>query len=237
MNVSRETLRELGFGVRDMWLVGLGVVPLGLAFGLLMVQSGFAWWWTPVFSMLIYAGSTEFLAIPMVLGGVGPASAAMTGFMVNFRHLFYGLTYPRDAIRSTFGRLYSMYSLTDEVYAVISARQQTTRYTGPRLIAIHMMCQALWVVSGLVGALASERLPGTIEGMDFALTALFIVLAYEAFQASRDMSAVLIAAGIALVAAFVVPGQMLMVALIAYFLVLLVRFWVPGVDKRLEWKR
>ena len=49
--------------------------------------------------------------------------------------------------------------------------------------------------------------------------------------------AVLIAAGIALVAAFVVPGQMLMVALIAYFLVLLVRFWVPGVDKRLEWKR
>lgn len=44
MNVSRETLRELGLGVRDMWLVGLGVVPLGLAFGLLMVQSGFAWW-------------------------------------------------------------------------------------------------------------------------------------------------------------------------------------------------
>ena len=112
MSVSRETLREFGFGMRDMWLVGLGVVPLGLAFGLLMVQTGFAWWWTPVFSMLIYAGSTEFLAIPMVLGGVGPASAAMTGFMVNFRHLFYGLTYPRNAIRSAFGRLYAMYSVS-----------------------------------------------------------------------------------------------------------------------------
>ena len=72
--------------------IAVGVVPLGLAFGVLMVQTGFDWWWTPIFSIVIYAGSMEFLAISMVTGGVTPAVAAVTGFMVNFRHIFYGLT-------------------------------------------------------------------------------------------------------------------------------------------------
>lgn len=90
MAVSRETSAEIRLGLRDTWLVALGLVSLGLAFGLLMTQSGFAWWWTPIFSIVIYAGSMEFLAIDMVLTGVGPVSSAITGFMVNFRNCFTG---------------------------------------------------------------------------------------------------------------------------------------------------
>mgnify|MGYP002723060664 FL=1 len=84
---------EVRAGIKDTWLVGLGLIPLGLAFGLLMTQAGYAWWWTPIFSTVIYAKSLEFLAINMVAAGIGPLSAAVTGFMVNFRHIFYGLTY------------------------------------------------------------------------------------------------------------------------------------------------
>ena len=51
---------EIRAGVRDAWVVGLGLIPLGMAFGLLMTQAGFAWWWTPVFSVVILAGSMEF---------------------------------------------------------------------------------------------------------------------------------------------------------------------------------
>ena len=81
---------DIRAGVRDAWVVGLGLIPLGMAFGLLMTQTGFAWWWTPIFSIVIFAGSMEFLAIDMVLAGVGPISSALTAFMVNFRHIFYG---------------------------------------------------------------------------------------------------------------------------------------------------
>ena len=66
---------EVTAGVRASWTVALGLLPLGLAFGLLVSQSGFAWWWTPVFSFVIYAGSMEFLAISLVTGGVAPLSA------------------------------------------------------------------------------------------------------------------------------------------------------------------
>lgn len=100
---------EVRAGVRDAWVVGLGLIPLGIAFGLLMTQAGFAWWWTPVFSVVILAGSMEFLAIDMVLTGVGPMSAALTAFMVNFRHIFYGLTFPRHVVRGRLGKLYATY--------------------------------------------------------------------------------------------------------------------------------
>lgn len=234
MAVSRETSAEIRLGLRDTWLVALGLVPLGLAFGLLMTQSGFAWWWTPIFSTVIYAGSMEFLAIDMVLTGVGPVTSAIPGFMVNFRHLFYGLTYPRSEIRRGVPSAYATYALTDEVYAITSTLRD--RSSGTRLLTISVVCQLAWVLSGIAGALAGAVIPAGVEGFDFALTALFAVLAFEAFQASRDLSAPLIAGTLALVAALLLPGQVIILALLSYFLVLVLRFWFPRVDDSLSWR-
>lgn len=72
----------------------MGLVPLGLAFGVLLVQSGCAWYWAPLFSLLIYAGSMEFLAIGLLLVGTPWSSLKVTSFFVHFRHLFYGLSFP-----------------------------------------------------------------------------------------------------------------------------------------------
>ncbi len=85
-------------------------VPLGLAFGLLLVQSGFHWWWAPIFSLTIYAGSLEFLAIGLVLAVTPLASIAMTTLLVNFRHVFYALSFPLHRVRGKAARLYSMYA-------------------------------------------------------------------------------------------------------------------------------
>ena len=79
---------DISQGLRDTRAAAIGLIPLGLAFGLLMVQSGFSWWWTPIFSIVIYAGSMEFLALSMVTGGATAVASLVTGFMVNFRHIF-----------------------------------------------------------------------------------------------------------------------------------------------------
>lgn len=227
-------MTQIRLGVRDTWLVALGLIPLGLAFGVLMTQTGFAWWWTPIFSTVIYAGSMESLAVSMVTGGLGPVSSAITGFMVNFRHLFYGLTYPRSEIPRGLPSAYATYALTDEVYAITSTLRE--RPSGARLLTISVVCQLAWVLSGIAGALAGAVIPTGVEGFDFALTALFAVLAYEAFQTSRDLSAPLIAGTLALVAAFLLPGQVIILALLSYFLVLVLRFWFPRVDDSLSWR-
>src|SRR3546814_8178273 len=76
--------------------------------------------WAPVFSVLIYAGSMEFLAIGLVTGGAGLLQVATTTFFVNFRHVFYGLSFPLRKVRSAVGRLYGVHALTDEAYALRS---------------------------------------------------------------------------------------------------------------------
>ena len=228
---------EIIKAIRTCMPIAGGVVPLGLAFGVLMVQTGFDWWWTPIFSIVIYAGSMEFLAISMVTGGVTPAVAAVTGFMVNFRHIFYGLTFPRDEIRNRFGRAYSTYALTDESYAVLSAFPRVSRPSGAFVFTVQLFCQVLWVVSGIIGALAGQAIPPSVKGLDFALVALFIVLAIDSFQNNMDYSLPLSAAVLGVLAGCLFPGQLLMVALSAYFLLLVVRYLSPRVDSAMILRR
>lgn len=227
---------EIHKGIKDTWAAALGLIPLGLAFGLLMVQSGFSWWWTPIFSIVIYAGSMEFLAISMVTGGVSALSSLLTGFMVNFRHIFYGLTFPRKRINSPVGKAYSTYALTDETYAIVSALPREERPTGTRILSIQIFCQILWVGGGIVGALAGQVIPSSVEGMEFALVALFVVLAMDSFRNNQDLSLPLSAAALGILAAFITPGQVLMVSLSAYFLLLIIRYLSPRVDNALTWR-
>ena len=231
-------------GIAEAWPVAIGLVPLGLAFGVLVTQTGFAWWWTPVFSILVYAGSMEFLAIGLVMAHTGLLGSAVTAFMVNFRHIFYGLTFPRDVIGARpggsrvlrwLGRAYSTYALTDEAYAIASARQPGMPLRGARLLTIQLFCQLSWVVSGIVGALAGRGLPEGLVGFEFALTALFTVLAMDAFRLNRDWSLPLSALACVAVGWLINPGQMLVIGLMLYFCVLLARVWSPGLDRVMRW--
>ena len=231
-------------GIAEAWPVAIGLVPLGLAFGVLVTQTGFAWWWTPVFSILVYAGSMEFLAIGLVMAHTGLLGSAVTAFMVNFRHIFYGLTFPRDVIGARpggsrvlrwLGRAYSTYALTDEAYAIASARPPGMPLRGAGLLTIQLFCQLSWVVSGIVGALAGRGLPEGLVGFEFALTALFTVLAMDAFRLNRDWSLPLSALACVAVGWLINPGQMLVIGLMLYFCVLLARVWSPGLDRVMRW--
>lgn len=228
--------QEVRKGLKDSWLLALGVVPLGIAFGILLVQSGFEWWWAPIFSVVIYAGSMEFLAIGMVTGGTGVLASAITGFMVNFRHAFYGLTFPRHQIKGAFSRAYSTYALTDESYAIVSALPRNDVPSGTRLLTIQVFCQVLWVGGGLIGALAGQVIPPSVKGLEFALVALFVVLAIDCFQNNRDYSLPLSAALLGIGAGVLFPQQLLVVALSAYFLLLILRYLFPRFDKVLSWR-
>ena len=75
------------------------MVPLGVAFGVLVAQAGLAWWWTPVISGLVFAGSLEFLLLSLVIVAAPLATIALTTLLVNSRHVFYCLTFPLQRVR------------------------------------------------------------------------------------------------------------------------------------------
>lgn len=98
-------------------------------------------------------------------------------------------------------------------------------------------CQALWVGGGIVGALAGQVIPSTVQGMEFALVALFVVLAMDSFRNNQDFSLPLSAAMVGILAAAFAPGQLLMVALSAYFILLIIRYLSPRVDAAFSLRR
>ncbi|WP_094979818.1 AzlC family ABC transporter permease [Rhodococcus pyridinivorans] len=219
---DRRTL-EIRAGIKDSWAVGLGLIPLGLAFGVVLTQGGFEWWWAPIFSTVIYAGSMEFLAIGLIAAVTPLASVAAATLLVNFRHVFYGLSFPLHRIRSRLGRLYGVYALTDESYAIVAPKAREP-LSGTRILTVQVLCQLIWVVSGTIGALIGAVLPDGLAGLEFALTALFAVLAIDAFRANRDVPAPVLALVCGLVALLVAKSQMLVVGLGLFVVCLFVRF-------------
>ncbi|WP_455900972.1 AzlC family ABC transporter permease [Rhodococcus gordoniae] len=219
---DRRTL-EIRAGIQDSWAVGLGLIPLGLAFGVVLTQGGFEWWWAPIFSTVIYAGSMEFLAIGLIAAVTPLASVAAATLLVNFRHVFYGLSFPLHRIRSRLGRLYGVYALTDESYAIVAPKAREP-LSGTRILTVQVLCQLMWVVSGTIGALIGAVLPDGLAGLEFALTALFAVPAIDAFRANRDVPAPVLALVCGLVALLVAKNQMLVVGLGLFVVCLFVRF-------------
>lgn len=215
-------------GVRDAVGVGMGYLPLGAAFGIVLVTAGLSWWWAPVFSVVVYAGSMEFLVVGLVTGGASLATAATTAFFVNFRHVFYGLSFPLQLVRSRLGRAYGVHALTDEAYAVVTTRVAAgARMTGPRVLTTEILCHLFWITGSTVGALLGVGVGLEVEGLGFALTALFVVLTIDAFRAAPDGITVALALGCAALGLWA-RENMLVVALTAFALALIARYGIAA---------
>ena len=203
---------ELRGALRDSSSVGLAMIPLGIAFGLLVVHAGLDWWWATAFAALIYAGSLEFLLIGLVVAAAPLAHVAVTALLVNFRHVFYALSFPLHRVRSRIGKAYSTFALTDEAYA-LSTGPAAQEWSGRRIVWLQVLLHLYWVSGATLGALFGALVPFRLDGLDFALTALFVVLAIDAYRARRSVPVPALAMICALVSALLFPEQMLLVSL------------------------
>jgi len=203
--------------------IGLAFIPLGMALGFLVIHAGLAWWWAPVFAAVIYAGSLEFLMVQLAASAAPLATVALTTFVVNSRHVFYALSFPLHRVRGIAGKAYSTYTLSDEAYAVGVSPEAQTWTTRPILL-MQLCFHLLWVSGATLGGLIGEALPiDRLVGLDFALTALFIVLGIDAYRQRPDRLTAAIAAACAVAAWIVVPGQLLVCAFAAFTGVLVAR--------------
>lgn len=209
--------------LKDSAAVGLGFVPLGIAFGALVTQSGLDWWWASLSSALVFGGSFEFLLIGLVTTVAPLATIAVAAFLVNLRHVFYALSFPLHRVTSRFGRTYSTFALCDEAYA-LTAGEQARSWSGPRILWLQFFLHLYWTGGATVGALLGALVPDGVTGLDFALTALFAVLAIDAVRdRPGDLPTPLLALLSALAARLLLPGQLLLGAFTLFLAGLLAR--------------
>lgn len=209
--------------VRSTLPVAAAFVPLGLAFGVLVTHSGLDWWWATAFAAVIYAGSLEFLLLGMVLAVTPLASVAVTAFLVNFRHVFYALSFPLNRVPNLPAKAYSTFALSDEAFAV--GVSPAAREWGQReIIAMQVCLHVFWAGSVTLGAVLGTLIPPWIVGLEFAMTALFLILGVEAFRVRRSVPTALVAVGCVIVARLVAPGQFLLVALGLFVVLLIIQY-------------
>ncbi len=198
--------------VREAGVVWLGIFALGVGFGAWATSQGLPWWLVPLISASVLAGSVEFLLVGLIVAHASLVSIAVTTLLVNSRHLVYGLSFPLERVRGRRARLYSVFALCDEAYALLT-RTEPAALSGRQVIATQLGIHVSWVTGALSGAALGAVLLRGVHGVGFVLPALFVVLALDAYASRPDRVTVALALVSAGVAQLAVPGSMLPLAL------------------------
>ncbi|WP_151482066.1 AzlC family ABC transporter permease [Streptomyces albicerus] len=201
----------------------LGVIPMGVAFGVLVTHSGLEWWWATVFAAVVFAGSLEFLLIGLATAMAPLSQVAVTALLVNFRHVFYALSFPMHQVHGPLAKTYSTFTLTDEAWALTTAPEAQS-WSRRRILAIQATFQVNWVGSVTLGALGGALVPDSVVGLQFAVIAFFLVLAIDAVRATRSVPIPLAAVVSALIGHGLFGTQMLVPALAMFTGFLLIRY-------------
>ena len=165
-----------------------GYLVLGMGFGILLHARGYGVGWAFAMSAFIYAGSMQYLTIDLLAGGASLITAALTTLMVNARHLFYGVSMI-DAYRGMGAKKpYAIFALTDETYSLVCQddehpdKAERNRYC----LLVSAFNHLYWISGSVLGALAGSVIPFSVEGIDFALTALFVTVFLEQWLSTKD---------------------------------------------------
>jgi 4-azaleucine resistance transporter AzlC len=219
-SAGAEARQEVRQEVRQGWRIAMpacvAVLPLGLALGVLVVHSGLPWWCAPLLAAVVFAGSLEFLLVGMLAAAAPLSQIAATALLVNFRHVFYALSFPLHRVRGLGPKAYSTFALTDEAYALTTpsaTAPSTAGWTRARILTIQASFHLVWVCGVTFGAAVGSLIPPPLVGLDFAVTALFTVLSIEAYLVQRSVPLPILALACAIVAHLLAPGDMLVIAM------------------------
>ncbi len=202
----------------------MGYLAIGIAFGLMFQEIGYNFIWAFFMSLTIYAGSGQYLGVSLLASAATLGTVAVMTLLINFRHLVYGLSMLEKFRGMGLRKFYMIFSLTDETYALLSSTQAPIGVDPKNFyFAIALLDQSYWILGSVIGAVAGALLPIDTTGIDFAMTALFVVIAVDQWRAYKRHLPALLGGAVTIVSlALVGPENMLLPALGVIVLVLLI---------------
>ncbi len=180
-------ITQLKFAFKQTIPVLLGYLFLGIAFGILLQQAGYNFLWALFISTIVFAGSMQFVLISFLGTTIPLISVALITLSVNSRHMFYGLSFIEKF--KEMGKLYPymIFSLTDETYSLLCGTQipetMNEKYVRFFMAAFN---HSYWIIGSMMGTLLGQVLPFDTTGIDFAMTALFVVIFVEQWLSAKS---------------------------------------------------
>ena len=195
---------------------------LGMTYGIYMNVSGFSFWYPMVMSLTIFAGSVEFVAVNLLLGAFNPLQALAMTLMINARHLFYGISM-LDRFRGTgLKKIYLIFGMCDETFSInYTAKIPEDVDRGWFMFFVTLLNHFYWVFGATLGGIFGSLITFSTEGLDFVMTAMFVVIFLEQWLKEERHTSSLLGIGISLLCLiafgtdnFIIPSMIAMLGVL-----------------------
>lgn len=164
-----------------------GFLFLGMSYGVYMRAEGFSFWYPMLMSMLIFAGSMEFVAVSILLGGFDPLQTFLLTLMINARHLFYGLSMLRRYRGHGKKELYLIFGMCDETFSINYTTEIPEGIDGGWFMTfVTVLNHFYWVMGATLGGLLGGILDVSTRGIEFVMTAMFVVIFLEQWRKEKS---------------------------------------------------
>ena len=148
-------------------------VFVSMAYGMMMENAGFAWYYSLLTSLTVYTGAFQFVLITFLSSGASIVTIAVTALLMNSRQSFYSLSFLETFRKMGRKKLYMIHTMTDETYAVNCRKEMF-------LVAFFSRCY--WMFGAVMGGLIGQLIPFELNGIDFCMTALFIIIFIDQWE-------------------------------------------------------
>jgi 4-azaleucine resistance transporter AzlC len=216
-------------GLTAAWPICLGYIPIGIAFGVLAQKTGLYPVEIMLMSILVFAGSSQFIAVSMLSTGAGAISIIITTFAVNLRHLLMSSSLAVFMGTTTRKKLSLFaYGVTDESFAVNHSRFSQKIWSLDKALVVNHTANITWVVSSIIGGYGGRFIHAGAFGIDYALTAMFICLLIFQLKGRFYVITAVIAGGAAVILSLNIPGSsyIILASMFAATAVLGIKKWM-----------
>jgi len=189
----------------------MGYIPLGMAFGLLLSNMLIPWYYAFFMSVFIFAGAGQFLALGLFASHATILEIGVATFLLNLRHTFYGLSMISALKNFSWKKNYVIFGLTDETFALLKTNDIKEEERERAYVIITALNQSYWVIGSVIGALLGNILPFNYKGIEFSLTALFVVLSIDLYNKSKQHKPFLISIVIGFIGMTIFPSDKMLI--------------------------
>lgn len=177
-----------------------GFLFLGMAYGIYMASKGFSVWWPMLMGLTIFAGSMQFVTVGLLVSAFDPLYAFFLTLMVNARHLFYGISMLEKFRSVGKKKWYLIFGMCDETFSVnCTATPPDDVDLGWFMFFVTLLNQSYWVIGSALGALIGSVLTFNTQGIDFVMTALFVVIFIDQWMSTKEHRPAAVGIGLSII--------------------------------------
>lgn len=180
---------------------------VSMAYGIMMEEAGYYWYYSLLVSLSVYTGAFQFVFVTLLSSGASFLTIALTAFLMNSRQSFYALTFVDEFAKMGKRKLYMIHTMTDETYAINCSLSEQGETKRSLMFLVALFSRCYWMIGAILGGVLGQLLPFNMQGIDFCMTALFVIIFIDQWEKAKSHFPALIGFAAAVVCLLIVGAD------------------------------